>query len=161
MTRLISLLVSVTAVVLFATPGFAQSPTYTWDVSCSKAEALGPNASWFWTNNGHVISAIDPAASGGSVGCGASQKAPAVIPDFIDTPTGPMQVNGIQVDLFIQNGCCFCFGSSMITKSFSPSDPKFNITDSVSGPKTATDGFGNKVTCPYASASLKFNIQSN
>jgi hypothetical protein len=153
MKRLISLLAALPVVMILAAPGFAQSPTYSWQVSCSKAEGLGPAATWYWLNsNGQAIP-----NSARTVGCGGNQISPELIPDIIDGT----QVNGIQVDLFIQNGCCGCMAYSTTKKSFQPSDPKFNITESVSGPKVAGDGFIGKVICPYANATLKFNTHSN
>jgi hypothetical protein len=163
MRRLISLLAAVTALVTFALPSFAQS-TYTWAISCNKNTTSGgvsTGVTWFWMNNGFVING-DPAVGGGGAGCsgglpGGTDPIPETVASQQDGT--PKQVNGIQVNLSITTGCCSCFANSTITKSFSPSDPIFTITDSISGPKNGGDFFGTKVTC--ANGNFKFNIQSN
>ena len=159
MKRSILLLTAVTAVVLFATPGFAQS-TYSWAISCTKSGVSG-GVTWFWMNNGFVING-NPALGGGSVGCPVDQVGTGIpIPQTVVSQTDPttaLEVNGIQVNLSVSNGIGFCFANSTILKSFSPSDPKFTITDTISGP-AHYDLFGQKVTC--AQGSLKFNIQNN
>jgi len=115
-------------------------------------------------NNGLVING-DPAVGGGGDGCltGSGQGGPFRIPQTVVSQTDGMtslQVNGIQVNLSITTGPVFCFANSTITKSFSPSDPQFKITDSISGPSNGGELFGQKVTCVNG-ANFKFNIQSN
>ena len=62
MTRLISLLVAVATVGLFSTPGFAQSPTYTWQLGCANVAppvggivAVTTAVDWYWISNGQPI----------------------------------------------------------------------------------------------------------
>jgi len=113
-------------------------------------------------NNGLVING-DPAVGGGAAGCltGSVQGNTGQIPQSVVSQTDGttlLQVNGIQVNLSITTGPVFCFANSTITKSLSPSDPQFKITDSISGPSNGGELFGQKVTC---GANFKFNIQSN
>jgi hypothetical protein len=160
MKRLISLLAAVTAVVMFAVPSFAQS-TYTWAISYDKNTISGgvsTGVTWFWMNNGFVING-DPAVGGGGAGCGGGLPGGTdPIPEYVvSQQDGITQklVNGIQVNLSI-SGAGDCFANSTITKSFSPSDPKFTITDSISVPQGTVFG---KIKCQ--NAGFKFNIQSN
>jgi hypothetical protein len=153
MKRLISLLAAVTAVVMFAPPGFAQSTSYAWELDCSNAAlglGVGTGANWFWLNNGSVISYSDPLngfASCATPPLGGSGVTP--------TSINGIQVNGIQVSISISESVCLA--SATVTKSFDPSDPKINISENVSLPATVVV-FGTKVHCPKAS--FNFSLSS-
>ena len=153
MKRLISLLAAVTAVVMFALPGFAQTTSYVWELDCSNASlglGVGTGANWFWLNNGSVISFSDP--SNGFASCATPPlSGSAVIPDSING----IQVNGIQVSISVS--ASVCLASATVTKSFDPSTPDINISENVSLPGSV-DVFSTKVHCPKAS--FNFGLSS-
>src|SRR6516164_8677315 len=107
MKRLISLLAAVTAVVMFALTGFAQSRSYsyTWKIDCSRASADvdGTGVIWVWLHNGVQISLTDP--SNGSASCAT---VPMSGSEGIPGSIGGIEVNGIGVTLSISGGPAGC-----------------------------------------------------
>ena len=152
MKRLISLLAAVTAVVMFALPGFAQSTSYTWDIDCSKVPqvGVGTGVNWYWLHNGVQIFPTDPADFASCATFPPSLSGSGVIPESI---------NGISVSLNVSEYPYPCGGSALVMKSFDPSSPKISIDETVSMPATVNN-FGVKEHCSNANASFKFNLGS-
>jgi len=156
MKRLISLLAAVTAVVMFALPGFAQSTSYTWDIDCSKVPqvGVGTGVNWYWLHNGVQIFPTDPADFASCATFPPSLSGSGVIPESING----IEVNGIGATLGI-SGAGLCEAFATVTKSFDPSSPKISIDETVSMPATVNN-FGVKEHCSNANASFKFNLGS-
>jgi hypothetical protein len=158
MNRLVSLLAAVTAVALFATPGFAQT-SYTWEIDCSPnpfPPGVGTGVDWYWLHNGVQIS-ISESPPNGFASC-ASNPPLFGGSEPIPTSINGIEVNGIQATLAITDGLCEAFGT--VTKSFSPSSPKISISDTVSVPATVRSFAGAKERCPNQNASFSFSLQT-
>jgi hypothetical protein len=155
MKRLISLLAAATAVVMLALPGFAQS-SYTWELDCSGANGAGTGVSVLWLNNGQPILPFDTTPPNMFVGCVSPVlSGSAVIPTSING----IQVNGIYVQVSLDEYPAGCSAFASVTKSFDPSNPKILINESVKAPGTTSSVFGGpKLKCP--AASFSFTLKS-
>ncbi len=164
MKRLISLLAAATAVVVLALPGLAQiintSTSYTWGLDCSGAAAypslgVGTGVTGYWLNNGVQISTIPFTNQwDGTASCATppfSGNGP------VPTSINGIQVNGIQVTLFLSENPTGCQASASVTKSFDPLSPKFSIKASVSAPAQVAYFKTFKESCPKASFSFSIS----
>jgi hypothetical protein len=155
MKRLITLLAAVTAVIMLAQPGFAQS-SFTWNISCNGSANGG--ASWAWLYNGaQISSAFGP--PNGEIGCIGTQgfSGTALIPTSIVVNGINIPVNGILVSVSVSTSPGVCSGWATVTKSFDPSAPKILIDENVS-PPGQIDYFGSKVKC--SPGSIRFSLRS-
>jgi hypothetical protein len=158
MKRLISPLAAVAAVVMFAQPGFAQSPTYTWQLNCSKVPefGVGTGVNWYWLHNGMQISSSETSPNGFSA-CATTLSGSDVIPESINGS----EVNGIGVSLSLVNGCCGCEAFATLTKSFNPASPNISIKETVTGPaRIRNKDYGIKINCSNPNASFEFDLQT-
>jgi hypothetical protein len=167
MTRVISLLGTVAAIVILTQSGFAQSTTYTsttysWLLDCSKLPTntgASSSVNWYWLHDGVQIQNAGSPPDGFASCATGPLSGSGVVPAMIDVNGMPLEVNGIGVQVFVSEfPAASCMANAMVTKSFSPLKPHFAINETVSLPHTVRNLFGGATNCPHASFS--FNIQT-
>jgi hypothetical protein len=163
MKLLISLLAAVTTVVMFALPGFAQSPSYTWQLNCQKIPALGvgvgTGVNWCWLHNGLPVVCSESAPNGFAACVDTPLSGTELVPETVSVNGIDMEANQIQVSLNIGSSPAGCQAFATATKSFDPSNPKISINQTVSIPATVKS-FGVKEVCQNANASMSFSLQA-
>ena len=163
MKRLISLLAAVTAVVMFALPGFAQSTPFTWQLKCNKVPAaVGTGVNWCWLSNGQPVVCSETPPNG-FASCPppptTTLSGSGAVPEIVDVNGIDMVANQIQVSLNIGESPSGCMAFATVTKSFDPSNPKISINQTVSVPATVKS-FGVTEHCPNANATMSFSLQT-